>query len=89
MAGKKGWLYESIFQKVNELNLSDKVILTGTVADVETGGSTKDNFIWTPFSATTPTVGAGINSLDDWTNGYGVPGYPGVGQNMQIRVFSH
>ena len=63
--------------------------LMGDVTDVEAEGATVDNFIWTPFSATTPTTGAGINSLDDWTNGYGVPGYPGVGQNMQVRVFSH
>lgn len=35
IAGKKGWLYESIFSKVKELNLGDNVIFTGYVFDDE------------------------------------------------------
>lgn len=31
LAGKKGWLYESIFKRINELNLEDEVIFTGYV----------------------------------------------------------
>lgn len=33
IAGKKGWLYESIFEKVKQLNLKDKVIFTDYVPD--------------------------------------------------------
>jgi glycosyltransferase involved in cell wall biosynthesis len=33
IAGKKGWLYEDIFQRVEELQLTDKVIFTGFVHD--------------------------------------------------------
>jgi len=29
ISGKKGWLFESIFEKVKDLNLSDSVIFTG------------------------------------------------------------
>lgn len=35
LAGRKGWLYEEIFQKVRDFNLSDKVIFTDTVAKDE------------------------------------------------------
>lgn len=33
IAGKKGWLYESIFQKIKELGLEDKVIFTDFIPD--------------------------------------------------------
>lgn len=33
IAGKKGWMYESIFRKVKELNLEDNVIFTDFVAE--------------------------------------------------------
>jgi glycosyltransferase involved in cell wall biosynthesis len=33
MAGKKGWLYESIFTKLKNLNLEEKVIFTGLTRD--------------------------------------------------------
>lgn len=33
IAGKKGWLYDEIFQKVKDLKLKDKVIFTGYVSD--------------------------------------------------------
>ena len=61
--------------------------LMGDVTEVEANMGTEDNFVWTPFSVTSPQTGAGINSNDDWTNSYGIPGFPGVGQNLQIRVF--
>lgn len=31
IAGKKGWLYEQIFEKVKKLNLDDKVVFTGFI----------------------------------------------------------
>ena len=33
IAGKKGWLYDEIFEKVKELNLENEVIFTGYVPD--------------------------------------------------------
>jgi len=33
IAGKKGWLYESIFEKVKKLKLEDKIIFTGYVSE--------------------------------------------------------
>lgn len=35
ITGKKGWLYEEIFQEVQRLGLEDKVIFKGHVTDVE------------------------------------------------------
>jgi len=63
--------------------------LMGTVTEVESGGATEDNFVWTPFSATIPEATASINAVDDWTNGYGVAGFPGIGQNFPSHTFSH
>lgn len=33
IVGRKGWLYDSIFEKVKELNLEDQVVFTGYVPD--------------------------------------------------------
>ncbi len=33
IAGKKGWMFESIYKKINELGLKDKVIFTGFVPE--------------------------------------------------------
>ncbi|OGD63309.1 hypothetical protein A2160_02345 [Candidatus Beckwithbacteria bacterium RBG_13_42_9] len=38
IVGKKGWLYEEIFETVEDLNLEDKVIFTGFVLDDELAG---------------------------------------------------
>lgn len=35
IAGKKGWLYESIFEKVKELNLEDKIIFTDYIPEID------------------------------------------------------
>ena len=35
IAGKKGWLYESIFKKVKELRLEDKIIFTDYITEEE------------------------------------------------------
>ena len=35
IAGKKGWMYEDIFNKVKQLGLEDKVIFTGYVSEEE------------------------------------------------------
>lgn len=50
--------------------------LMGTVADVEAGSANVDNIIWSPFSTTTPEATAATQNNLDWTNGYGLPGFP-------------
>lgn len=35
ICGKKGWLYDSIFEKVKQLNLEDKIVFTDYVAQVD------------------------------------------------------
>lgn len=45
--------------------------LMGTVSSV---GSS--NIIWSPFSTTTPVADSATESNLDWTNGYGLPGFP-------------
>ena len=50
--------------------------LMGTVATVEAGSANTDNIIWSPFSTTTPVADSATESNLDWTNGYGLPGFP-------------
>ena len=50
--------------------------LTGTVTTVEAGAANTDNIIWSPFSTTTPEATAATQTNLDWTNGYGLPGFP-------------
>lgn len=60
-----------------------------TVNEVNNSASTTDRFVWSPNSTTTLAAEAASNSATDWTNGYGLPGFPSVGQNMPTRVFTH
>ncbi len=50
--------------------------LMGSVAQVETNEANIDNMIWSPFSTTTPVATADTQTVQDWTNGYGMPGFP-------------
>ncbi len=50
--------------------------LMGTVAGVEAGSANVDNIVWSPFSTTTPEATSATQSNLDWTNGYGLPGFP-------------
>jgi len=59
------------------------------VDDVNNSASTTDRFVWSPNSTTTITATAASNNATDWTNSYGLPGFPTIGQDMPIRVFSH
>lgn len=61
--------------------------LMGTTATV--AADANNALVWTPFSTTTPTTGTAAQSNLDWTNSYGAPGFPGLGQDMPLRVFSH
>lgn len=44
LVGKKGWLYENIFNKVKELHLEESVIFTGFLPDLEVQKLYKDAF---------------------------------------------
>lgn len=61
--------------------------LMGTVPGIQSSASTTDRFVWSPFSTTSPTTANSAEDNLDWTNGYGVPGYPSVGQDFSVRVF--
>lgn len=58
IAGKKGWLYESIFAKARELVLKNKIIFTGFVPDGEV-----------PFLL----GGASVFVLPSFWEGFGIP----------------
>lgn len=51
LTGKKGWSYESIFEKVQELNIEEQVIFTGYVRDQDKLGLIKGAkaFVFVPF----------------------------------------
>ncbi len=50
------------------------------VTNIEAGTeATANNIIWSPFSTTTPVVTAAVENNQDWTNGYGMPGFPSNG----------
>ena len=56
--------------------VADINTLMATVVQVELGAGNTDNVIWSPFSTTTPVATADTQSNLDWTNGYGMPGFP-------------
>ncbi len=58
IAGKKGWLYQDIFQKVKALGLKKQVIFTGFVADEEARWLMK---------------GAKVFALPSFWEGFGIP----------------
>ena len=81
--------------------LSDTAILGGGIAfhdstahlasvrAIGNSASSSDRFVWSPNSTTTVTATVASNSIVDWANGYGLPGFPSVGQDMTTRVFNH
>jgi len=58
IAGRKGWLYESISRKVKELGLQEQVVFTGFVSDEE---------------ASTLMRGAAVFVLPSFWEGFGIP----------------
>ena len=50
--------------------------LMGTVTSIEAFDGNADNIIWSPFSTTTAVATAATQNNLDWTNGYGLPGFP-------------
>jgi hypothetical protein len=51
-------------------------------------GLSSDNMIWSPFSTTTPEATAASENNLDWYNGYGIPGFPSAGTNMDPQTFT-
>lgn len=47
----------------------------------------RNNFIWSPFSTTTPRADVSLSNTD-WTNSYGMPGFPGAGVDMPMQCFT-
>ena len=71
----------SVSESINLALLADTsypsiLNLMGTVTGIELGAAATDNIIWSPFSTTTPVATADTQSNLDWTNGYGLPGFP-------------
>ncbi len=62
--------------------------LMGTAAEVESGSGDTDNTIWSPFSTTTAEATAASELNLDWTNGYGLPGFPAAGQDMPSQSWT-
>lgn len=67
--------------------------LMGTAANAgagATGDSTTaaGNIVWSPFSTTTPVADSASESNLDWTNGYGLPGFPSPGQNLDSQTYT-
>ncbi|MBI3075293.1 MAG: hypothetical protein HYY92_03750 [Parcubacteria group bacterium] len=54
-------------------------------------GSTSERFVWSPISTTTdPTESFSmLKGRADWTNSYGISGFPSLGSDMDVRVFTH
>ena len=74
---------------VGEQGFYDATAHMATISEIMNSGSTSDRFVWSPNSTTTLTAAAASNQATDWTNSYGIPGFPTVGQNLQTRVFTH
>ena len=65
----------------------------GTIYPIDTGinaqgASTTNRTIWTPFSTTSPAITAASEWNIDWTNSYGMPGFPSAGQDFPIQTWS-
>ncbi|MEN9614105.1 MAG: hypothetical protein RLZZ347_412 [Candidatus Parcubacteria bacterium] len=57
----------------------------GTAGDVSTASG---NIVWSPFSTTTAVADSATESNLDWTNGYGLPGFPAPGQNLDSQTYT-
>ena len=69
--------------------------IAGTCRTLDGCGETADTasssvrFVWSPNSTSSPTEAWATKlARPDWTNSYGIPGWPSLGSNMNVRVFS-
>lgn len=51
-------------------------------------GLSASNMIWSPFSTTSPESSAASEANLDWYNGYGIPGFPNAGTDMDAQTFT-
>ncbi len=69
----------SVSETINLALVADtSAIVTVGATDLMSSVSTlsASNLIWSPFSTTTPVATSATESNLDWTNGYGLPGFP-------------
>ena len=60
---------------------------TGDTEGYAASGTSR--FIWSPNSTSSPTEDFVVKKgRRDWTNSYGIPGFPGLGLDMNARTFS-
>jgi len=53
------------------------------------GGANVDNFIWSPISTSTlQATDQALETTNDWTNSYGMPGFPAVGTNFPVQTWT-
>ncbi len=57
------------------LGVSTALMSSTTGINTSTASST-NNFIWSPFSTTSPVADSATAANLDWANGYGLPGFP-------------
>lgn len=86
ISGKKGWLYDSIFKKVENVGLSDRVIFTGFIAEEDKPALIKGAKVfvtpsfWEGFgldalsamAVGTPVVAANVGSLPEVVGNAGI-----------------
>ena len=86
---------ESVSIQLNQDTTTPSYLATGTlmgsVYSIQNSASSSDSFIWTPFSTSSaPTVlTTAMQSNADWTNSYGLPGYPSTGQRFPLQTFGN
>jgi len=71
IAGKKGWLYQSIFEKVKELGLEERVVFTGFVDEEDVPAL---------------MVGAKVFTLPSFWEGFGIPAVNAMACGVPVVV---
>ena len=87
----------SVSESLNIALLSDTaylsagggILLSSTTPLDNTAATTTDNFIWSPISTSTlQATDQALETYNDWTNGYGLPGFPAVGTDFPVQTWT-
>lgn len=63
--------------------------LMGTLAGVDAAAGTADNLIWSPISTSTLlATDVALEAYTDWTNSYGMPGFPSPGTDFPVQTWT-
>ncbi len=63
--------------------------LMASSTGIDRGAATIDNFIWSPISTSTlQATDQALETTNDWTNSYGLPGYPSVGTDFPVQTWT-